>query len=178
MSGVFAGVVRHGADGGHQGIQVRRLATTETLQQRCAAQAEQGIADRAVGGRQQQAATVLEQLHQNAAGTDHQREAEIVFALDADNQLSQWRLGHGFEQQLIEHDARGVSGNAGAHLLQCSAQCRAVLEVQRHGTGLGLVWQLSADRFEYQRIAQGFCCLQGLVRRAQYAVGRRQAKGF
>ena len=59
-----------------------------------------------------------------------------------------------------------------------SAQCRAVLEVQRHGTGLGLVWQLSADRFEYQRIAQGFCVLQGLVRRAQYAVGRRQAKGF
>ncbi|MNE17473.1 hypothetical protein D3C80_1104560 [compost metagenome] len=176
MRSVFAGVVGDRTDRCHQRLQVSRLAATKTLEQGRAAQAEHGLADGAVGGRQQQALAVLEQLDENPAGTDHQGQAEVVLALDADDQLGQRRAGHGLEQQLIERDTRRIGADPCAHLLQRRAQGLGVAQVEGDGTGFGLVRQLRTDRLEHQRVADLLRIGQGLLRRAQHALGYRQAK--
>ncbi|MNJ11896.1 hypothetical protein D3C77_60770 [compost metagenome] len=78
------------------------LTATEALEQAGTAQTEERSANGAVCGWQQQGLAVLEQLDEDAARTDHQGQSEVVFALDADNQLGKRRTGHGLEQHLVK----------------------------------------------------------------------------
>ncbi|MNM84340.1 hypothetical protein D3C81_964280 [compost metagenome] len=177
LPGVFAGVVGHRADSRNQCVEVGGRAATEALQKAGAAQAEQRAADGIVGGRQQQADAVLEQLDQHATGTDHQGQGEVVLALDADDQFGQRRLGHRLEQHLVERYLRGVGGDALAHLHQRNLEGGGIAQVQRHCAGFGLVRQLRADRLQYQRVTDTGGICHGVLGCAQHPCRYRQAEG-
>lgn len=82
-----------------------------------------------------------------------------MLALDANDQLGQRRFGHRFKQYLVKRHMRGVAGNALAHLHQGAFEGGGIAQVQRHRTGFGLMWQLRADRLQYQWVAHtgGVC---------------------
>ncbi|MNJ59185.1 hypothetical protein D3C77_548540 [compost metagenome] len=176
MAGVLAGVIRHGADRRNECIQICALATAKALQQAGAAKPEHGGANGAVGGWQQQGSTVFEQLHQNAAGADHQGQTEVVFALDADDQLGQGCARHRLKQDLIEWHGGGIGGNVFAHLLQRGSQGLIIRQVECYGARFGLVRQLRADGLEHQWVANRCASLERVIHATQHAGGNGQAE--
>ena len=158
----------HGQGGRHHGIDIAGGPAAKAGEQRRALQPEHGRAHLGLGRRQQQQRAVGQELDQDAARADHQAQADLRVADDAQDQL-----GHAVRDHRLDQDRLAQAGHARGGGLDRGG----VAQVQRHRAQLALVGEGRAGSLDHDRIAQGIGGAYGLGRgRDQSAARMRQGR--